>query len=34
MPMLIFLRGLLAITPETPALDALIDADGAAKADG
>src|SRR5215208_6484935 len=28
MPLMIFLRGLLAITPDTPALDALMDADG------
>lgn len=30
MPMMIFLRGLLAITPDTPALDALMDADAPA----
>ena len=30
MPLMIFLRGLLAITPDTPALDALMDADGEA----
>jgi predicted PurR-regulated permease PerM len=33
MPLMIFLRGLLAITPETPALDALMDADGEAATD-
>lgn len=32
MPMLIILRGLLAITPGTPALDALVDANGEAAA--
>ena len=29
MPLMIFLRGLLAITPDTPALDALMDRKGA-----
>jgi predicted PurR-regulated permease PerM len=33
MPMLILLRGLLVITPDTPALDALMDTDGRAKQD-
>jgi predicted PurR-regulated permease PerM len=28
MPMLIILRGLVAITPDTPALDALADTEG------